>query len=313
MADHNRRYLKDRQDPRSPFQVLRKRRQGFVPEWNTAHKGQVYVASCDGLKDGVYKIGKSTDHFSRRSQALSQPTGAPGFYFPVYRFESDLFDQLEKDIFQTLRAYRLHRRKEFVECPLEQIVKILRRRQRECAPELGFAEHFYYPIEEFEGFITGLYQDFLQQPAPRDWPLICIFLSLITGLAPAEVLIRIGHQRAALPPLLGGLLEADDVLWLIAYIRSLLKHGHVPFAEDLEDEALEWSLAWLEERLWDAIHGSPFLRKIQAFSDLPSTESFCTMLHHKACQYYGTERPETHADVERALERMRTRLDFHFI
>ncbi|MDQ3230660.1 MAG: GIY-YIG nuclease family protein, partial [Pseudobdellovibrionaceae bacterium] len=84
MADQNRRFLRDRADPRSPFQVLRNRRKGFLTEWTTSHKGQVYVASCDGLKHGVYKIGKSTDHFSRRSQALSQPTGAPGFYFPVY-------------------------------------------------------------------------------------------------------------------------------------------------------------------------------------------------------------------------------------
>ncbi len=313
MADQNRRYLKDRADPRSPFQVLRKRRQGFLPEWTTVHKGQVYVASCDGLKDGVYKIGKSTDHFSRRSQALSQPTGAPGFYFPVYRFESDLFDQLERDIFQTLGAHRLHRRKEFVECPLEQIVKILRRRQRECAPEQAFAEHFYFPIEDFESFITALYQSFLLHPSAQGWPLICIFLSLITGLAPAEVLIRLGHQREPIPPLLGGLIEADDVLWLLAWLRSMMRHGHIPFAEDLEDEALEWSLAWLEERLWDAIHGVPFLRKIQAFSDLPSTESFCFLLHFKACLYYGSERPEAHADVERAMERMRTRLDFHFI
>ncbi len=313
MADQNRRYLKDRADPRSPFQVLRKRRQGFLPEWTTVHKGQVYVASCDGLKDGVYKIGKSTDHFSRRSQALSQPTGAPGFYFPVYRFESDLFDQLEKDIFQTLGVHRLHRRKEFVECPLEQIVKILRRRQRECAPEQAFAEHFYFPIEDFESFITALYQSFLLHPSAQGWPLICIFLSLIAGLAPAEVLIRLGHQREPIPPLLGGLIEADDVLWLLAWLRSMMRHGHIPFAEDLEDEALEWSLAWLEERLWDAIHGVPFLRKIQAFSDLPSTESFCFLLHVKACLYYGSERPEAHADVERAMERMRTRLDFHFI
>ncbi len=313
MADQNRRYLKDRADPRSPFQVLRKRRQGFLPEWTTVHKGQVYVASCDGLKDGVYKIGKSTDHFSRRSQALSQPTGAPGFYFPVYRFESDLFDQLEKDIFQTLGVHRLHRRKEFVECPLEQIVKILRRRQRECAPEQAFAEHFYFPIEEFESFATALYQTFLLHPSAQGWPLICIFLSLITGLAPAEVLIRLGHQREPIPPLLGGLIEADDVLWLLAWLRSMMRHGHIPFAEDLEDEALEWSLAWLEERLWDAIHGVPFLRKIQAFSDLPSTESFCFLLHFKTCLYYGSKQPESHPDLERAMERMRTRLDFHFI
>jgi len=313
MADKNRRFLHDRADPHSPFKVLRNHRQGFLPEWTTAHKGQVYVASCDGLKNGVYKIGKSTDHFSRRSHALSQPTGAPGFYFPVYRFESDLFDQLEKDIFQSLRAHRLHQRKEFVECPLEQIVKNLRRRQREWAPELGFAEHFYYPIDEFESFIEQLYHEFLLHPGPHAWPLMCIFLSLISGLAPADILIRIGHQREELPPLLGGLVEPDDVQWLIAYIRSLLRHGHVPFAEDLEDESLEWSLAWLEERLWDAIHAEPFLRKIQAFSDLPSTESFCYMLHHKACQYWGEVLPGAHADLERVLERMRSRLDFHFI
>jgi len=112
---------------------------------------------------------------------------------------------------------------------------------------------------------------------------------------------------------LGGLIDPDDLLWLTAYVRSLLRHGLVPFVEDLEDESLEWSLAWLEERLWDGIHGAGFLRKIQAFSDLPSTESFCTMLHSKACQYYGTSSPASYTVVCQALERMRTRLDFHFI
>src|SRR6478736_161758 len=111
MAQGNRRFFKDRAEPGSPFRVLRDHRKGFIPEWTSAHKGQVYVARCDGLKSGVYKVGKSTDHFSRRSQALSQPTGAPGYYFPLYRFESDLFDQLEKDVFHALQAYRLHRRK----------------------------------------------------------------------------------------------------------------------------------------------------------------------------------------------------------
>lgn len=320
-ASESRRFFRDRSDPSCPFKVQREKRQGYVPEWTPIHKGQVYVASCDGLKKGVFKIGKSTDHFSKRSQALSQPTGVPGKYFPVYRLESDHFDQLEKDIFHILQGYRLHRRKEFVECSLEEIVNALRRCHRQSAPLHTFTEHFYFPIEEFELALATLYRSFLLQPGPKRWPEMCLLLSLLSGLPSHEILIRIA-QGKGIQVALTSIFETNDTLWLQQYLCALMKQGYLPFGYELsralpeEEKDLEaeiekylWYFDCLEELLWDAVYSCDFLRKVHGSLDASTTAYFCQMIHQKARRYLGMS-PN---DQPYFLSGTQHKLDFHFI
>ncbi len=296
-----RQFLWDRPEPTRPFLILRKRRRGYLPERTPALKGQVYVASCDGLESGVFKIGKSTDHFSKRSQALSQPTGVPGFYFPVYRLETDGFDELEKKALHHLRAFRLHRRKEFLACPLEDIVEKLQSLQRDIAPLQPFSEHFYFAIEDFEEELLRLYESLLLRPGPESWPKICIFLSLTSGLSPREVLVSLQFHSSGLPSAFSGLRPDFHTAWLAEYLRGLMSFEKLPFGRELaslqlcssyqteelgeECERWDWFFRQWEDCLWEGIESLSLLRRIQSCLMLDSPSLLCALVYRRAREY----------------------------
>lgn len=325
----------DRPTPARAFRILRQQRRGFVPETTTAYPGQVYVASCDGLEAGVFKIGKSTDHFSKRSQALSQPTGVPGFYFPLYRLESHSFDELEKRALAELEAFRLHRRKEFVACPLERVIQTLRNIQRSLDPRAPFSEHYYVPIEEFESELKKLYEELLLDPSPKAWPRICLFLSLSLGLSPREVMLSLEAPAAPLPDSFPGRPLGSHLSWLLEYLRGLLHYGRLPYSGELawawtcclcqagddegqrlcaevlfEDcERWEWYFRQWEDCLWEGVESLPLLGKIQSRLSLDSPSELCSLIHQKLRDYAAQPESELEA-AKPSQSRLR---DFHFI
>lgn len=326
-----RQHFWERAQPSQPFRIVRRRRGGFLPEEASSHKGQVYVASCDGLETGVFKIGKSTDFFSKRSQALSQPTGAPGFYFPVYRLESDVFDELEKKALERLEAFRLHKRKEFVACSLDEIIKTLQHLQHEAAPSEAFSEHFYFPIEEFEAELLCLYDGFLLRPGPEQWPRICLFLSLSSGLSPREIFVAL-QDGSATPAagLVSDFPPRSPHRWLAEYLLSLMRYERLPYGQELgwlwpcclcpgegcEVEELselcerwDWYFRQWEDELWAGVESIGLLRKIHAAVTSESPTQLCASIHQKVWEY----KQGRGVDASAFSNRGRRSRDFHFI
>ena len=89
-------------------------------------KGYVYILINPSMPN-LLKIGKSTRSPETRALELSQATGVPYSFQVVYQALVDNCDVAEKEIHESLSAYRTKKNREFFRIPLNQAIDLIRK------------------------------------------------------------------------------------------------------------------------------------------------------------------------------------------
>ena len=84
--------------------------------------GWLYIMRSGSHRIDVYKIGKTRRSADVRAKELSGATGVPTYLEVLFRWEVGDIDVVEKEVHRRLWRYRVNRRREFFNCPLQTII-----------------------------------------------------------------------------------------------------------------------------------------------------------------------------------------------
>ena len=87
--------------------------------------GWVYIMRSGSHRIDLYKMGKTRRSVDVRARELSGATGVPTQLEVLFRWEVGDIDFVEKEAQRRLERYRVNRRREFFNCPLQVIVETI--------------------------------------------------------------------------------------------------------------------------------------------------------------------------------------------